>query len=219
MKHEDKPAFAKMMIALSEYYGRELSEGMIGIYWQGLENFEVKSVNEALNRHIRNPDSGQYMPKIADIVKMLSGSTQDSALIAWAKVDRGLRTVGVYESVVFDDALIHRVLTDMGGWITLGNKTEDDWPFVAKEFENRYRGFSVRSERPDYPPVLFGMAESQNNQIGFKTQPPRLIGDPDRARTVYQNGSSVQLGFERLNDSSASVTQQLIEKSKKQRAA
>jgi hypothetical protein len=219
MKHEDKPAFAQMMIGLSEYYGRALSEGMIGMYWQGLENFETKAVNEALNRHIRNPDSGQFMPKIADIVKMLSGSTQDSALIAWSKVDQGLRTVGVYESVVFDDPLIHRVLTDMGGWINLGNKNEDDWPFVAKEFENRYRGFTVRSERPDYPPVLFGMAEAQNNQIGFKTQPPRLIGDPDRARSVYQNGSSVQLGFERLNDSSASVTQQLIEKSKQQRAA
>ncbi len=57
---------------------------------------------------------------------MLGGSTQDAALAAWSKVDRAVREVGPYQSVAFDDALIHRVLFEMGGWIPLGSKTEDE---------------------------------------------------------------------------------------------
>lgn len=210
MKHEDRPDFCDLMTAVGEYYGREISDGLLSMYWQGLERFEIGSLREALNRHIQNPDSGQFMPKISDIVRMLQGSTQDSALIAWAKVDRAVRTVGTYESVVFDDSVIHRVISDMGGWVNIGNKTEDDWPFVAREFENRYRGYVSRSESPEYPPVMVGMAEAQNNTMGFKSQPPRLIGNPEAARRVYLHGSNVVDLVQRLGDSTAQVADKLI---------
>src|SRR5260363_262611 len=96
--------------------------------------------------------------------------------IAWANVDQAVRGVGPYQSVVFEDALIHRVLAEMGGWIPLGSKTEDEWPFVHNEFVNRYRGYRMRSETPDYPPVLIGLFEAQNRQSGYSVQPPVLVG-------------------------------------------
>jgi len=148
MRHEDKPEFAGMMVSIGEYYGREISDGLMGMYWQGLQHYDLAAVRDAMNRHVANPDSGQFMPKIADISKMLAGTTQDAALRAWAKVDQAVRRVGTYRDVAFDDPLIHRVLHDMGGWVAMGSKTEDEWPFVAKEFENRYRGFRARSETP-----------------------------------------------------------------------
>lgn len=206
MKHEDKPAFAAMMASLGEYYGREIGEGVIGMYWQGLQHYDLAAVRDAMNRHVANPDSGQWMPKIADISKMLAGTTQDAALRAWAKVDQAVRRVGSYRDVAFDDPLIHRVLHDMGGWVALGNKTEDDWPFVAKEFENRYRGFRARGEIPEYPGVLIGIAGSQNRMAGFKSEQPTLIGNPTKAQEVMRLGcDKPMIGFTQAGEAGANL--------------
>ena len=58
-----------------------------------------------------------------------------------------------------DDALIHRVLTDMGGWVLISQNDDAQWPFVRNEFVNRYRGFRERHQLPDYPRYLIGAAE------------------------------------------------------------
>jgi len=147
-------------------------------------------VRDALGRHLRNTDTGQFMPKIADIIKMLQGSSLDSALNAWAKIDQALRQVGPYETVVFDDPLIHRVLHDMGGWMMLGQKTDDEWPFVAREFEQRYRGFKSRNERFEYPAKLIGVSEAHNSKEGHKTAQPMLIGDATQAKAVMLAGAN-----------------------------
>ncbi len=148
-------------------------------------------------------DTGQFMPKIADIIRMLQGSSQDSALTAWSKVDKAVRQIGPYRSVVFDDALIHVVLHEMGGWSGLSRKTDDEWPFVAREFENRYRGFKSRGDIPAYPPKLLGISDSHNAQsektMGF-IQPPMLIGDAAKAEQVMRGGTDRPLlGMTKLN--------------------
>ena len=159
-------------------------------------------MRDALGRHLRNTDTGQFMPKIADIIKMLQGSSLDSALNAWAKVDRALRQVGPYETVVFDDPLIHRVLHDMGGWMMLGQKTDDEWPFVAREFEQRYRGFKSRNERFEYPAKLIGVSEAHNSKEGHKTAQPMLIGDATQAKAVMLAGANggKLLGLTRMSE-------------------
>ena len=213
MINDDKPQFASLMGALAEYYNRDISDALIGMYWQGLERYDLSAVRESLNRHMQNTDTGQFFPKIADIGKMLSGTSNDRALMAWAKVDKSLRSVGPYQTVVFDDALIHRVLQDMGGWIALGTKTEDDWPFVAREFENRYRGFSIRNERPEYPKTLIGLAEANNQKEGFRTGPPVLIGNPEQAKRVLLGGTNApMIGFTRISDVATSL--RLVESTK-----
>jgi hypothetical protein len=193
MKQADFDGFTDIIQVVSEQYGKKLSDGAIALYWQGLHDFELSAVREALGRHLRNTDTGQFMPKIADIIRMLHGSTQDSALSAWAKVDKALRSVGLYETVVFDDPLIHVVLHEMGGWVGLGTKTEDEWPFVAKEFENRYRGFKARGEVPQYQPKLIGIVESHNAQQGHAIAQPILIGDAEKAKRVMLGGTDKQL--------------------------
>lgn len=131
---------------------------------------------------------------------MLGGTTQDAALVAWSKVERAVREVGPYPSVGFNNALIHRVLHEMGGWIALSTKTEEHWPFVRNEFVNRYRGYRMRSEMPDYPAVLMGRVEAHNTREGFCPQAPVLIGDPEQATQVMRGGTDKPLlGFTRLD--------------------
>lgn len=193
MTQDDYEDFAGMVGAITELYGKPASEYTIAIWWGALRQYDLSAVRQAFDRHVRNPDSGQFPPKPADLIRMMGGTTQDSALVAWSKVDRALRVVGPYRSVAFDDGLIHRVLTEMGGWTALGNKTEQEWPFIGKEFENRYRGYRMRNERPDYPPVLIGMAEAQNQRAGFGADAPMLIGDQRLAMQVMACGTTQPL--------------------------
>lgn len=193
MNQSDFDNFCMVLTSVGELYGKPVGEFAISLWWGALKGYDLKAVQEALSRHVRNPDNGQFMPKPADVVKMMQGSTQDSALSAWAKVDRALRQIGPYQTVAFDDPLIHLVLHEMGGWIGLGNKNDDEWPFVAKEFENRYRGFKARGEVPAYPPKLIGISEAHNAKQGFETTPPMLIGDAVKAQQVMLGGTDKPL--------------------------
>lgn len=193
MKQQDFQQFHEGIEGVYSFYNRELSRFALDVWWNAMKPFDLAVVIDAFNRHLMNPDNGQFLPKPADLVKLLGGSTQDRALVAWAKVDKALRRIGTYESVVFDDPIIHRVLHDMGGWVPLGQKTEDEWPFIAKEFENRYRGFSSRGETPSYPKVLAGIAQSYNDAKGHKTNPPQLIGNSAAAMSVMAGGTDVPL--------------------------
>lgn len=189
MKQQHFDEFCELLDTIAEQYSKTMTPSLKMLYWQGLYDFEFEAVKQALFRHIRNTDKdGDFMPKISNIKKMIEGSTQDSAIVAWAKVDRALRQIGTYESVVFDDSLIHRVLYDMGGWIPLGSKSNDEWPFVAKEFENRYRGYKSRSEKPEYPSRLIGISESHNSKEGFEIDKPILIGEKNKCLYIMNHG-------------------------------
>lgn len=189
MKERDFDNFTSMLSAIGDMYGKTQSEWSIGIWWGAMQGYDLDAVREALNRHVKNPDNGQFMPKPADVVRMIQGSTADSALHAWAKVDKAIRHVGTYRDVVFDDALIHRVIHDMGGWVGLGTKNENEWPFVAKEFENRYRGYKARADVPEYPPRLTGISNMHNSKGGFGNEHPMLIGNVNMANKVMDGGT------------------------------
>lgn len=194
MKQEHFDEFCELLDTVAEQYSKAMTPSLKMLYWQGLHDIDFEAVREALFRHIRNSDpAGKFMPKISDIIQMSQGSASDSAMSAWAKVDKAVRHKGTYVNVVFDDPVIHRVIHDMGGWISFGQKNEDEWPFVAREFENRYRGFKQRSEVPDYPAQLIGLTNAYNLSRGFKLDPCVLVGEVDKCRKVLACGTDKPL--------------------------
>jgi hypothetical protein len=200
METSDFQKFHDGIAGVMSFYGKSVSRFALDVWWTALRRFDLAAIVDAFNRHLANPDTGQFAPKPADIIRMLQGSTQDSAMRAWAKVDQAVHRVGTYCDVVFDDALIHRVIQDMGGWIALGTRSEDEWPFVAKEFENRYRGFSARGEHPPYPATLIGLATAHNSRNGYPAETLILIGNEQSAREVLRGGSDhPPLGLHRLS--------------------
>jgi len=204
---DDFQKFHDGIAGVMSFYGKSVSSFALDVWWTALKSYDLAAIVDAFNRHLANPDAGQFAPKPADIIRILQGSSQDSALRAWAKVDLAVRRVGTYCDVVFDDPLIHRVIQDMGGWIALGTKAENEWPFVAKEFENRYRGFRSRGEYPEYPATLIGLATAHNNRQGFKSGAPVLIGNEKMARQVLQGGSDQPvLGLKRLSEGLLTMT-------------
>lgn len=193
MVDTDKKRFLTVLTGIADYYGRELSEGVISLYWQGLKQYDIGAIEKALWLHTQNPDSGQFMPKIADVTKHLQGRTEDQAAMAWAKVDYAVRCIGPYQDVVFDDPIIHRVVAELGGWVWLGNQESDEWPFIAKRFETLYRGYRTRGDVPEYPPQLTGIANAHNSKEGQKRMAPVLIGDKSKAQQVLAGGSNQPL--------------------------
>lgn len=192
---EEKRRFMKLIVALSDYYGKEMSKGVIGLYWEGLRQYDYEAIEKAAWAHTQNPDeAGRWMPRVSDLNKVLQGSNSDQSQIAWAKVDAAVRRIGTYQDVVFDDPIIHRVIADMGGWVQLGSKDDAAWPFVAKEFETRYRGLRMRTEPLQYPPRLIGIAGTHNSEKGMQNAaPPVLIGDQRAAKAVLAGGSEAPL--------------------------
>jgi hypothetical protein len=190
MNQTDREKLLVLLPQVCAFYKQDFSKFLGGVWVAAMAPYSFAEVSDAITRHTMNPDSGQFMPRPADVVKMLGGTSTDVALAAWSKVERAVRSVGQYESVIFDDPLIHRVVEDMGGWVKLCSfPSEDDFVFVAKEFQNRYRGFAMRSERPPYPSGLVGLAHATNREQGQVDQVRyRMLGDSAKCQAVYQHG-------------------------------
>lgn len=187
----DRKNFIVAMIGLGDYYAREMSEGMIEIYWQGLKAYDLKSVQDAIAAHIANPDAGQYMPKVADLIRMLGGTTTDASAIAWAKVCNAIKRVGPYQSVVFDDPCIHAAIEGLGGWEKVCSAPDDkELSFTGKAFENLYKAHKRSGSTPDYQRVLIGITERVNADLyPHAVSAPVMIGDKQMCQLVFEGGS------------------------------
>lgn len=188
LRPNDRADFLRVLNTVGAMYRVELSPDIVELWWNVLADYDFEAVKQALTKHLRNPDSGQFMPKPADVIRNLSGTTQDAALLAWAKVHRAVRLSGSWSDVVFDDPIIHAVVQDMGGWIRICEIREDEVGFRGKEFENRYRGYARHQERPSCPRVLIGRATLHNQAHGFETQSPILIGNEAKCRELLTDG-------------------------------
>ena len=197
MQKNETAKFGAVLADVYALYGKECPEGVRRIWWEALKHYELADVTSALSRHVRNGDGGQFIPKPADVVRAIEGSGDSRALQAWTKVERAVRDIGPWESAVFDDARIHAVLTDMGGWMGFGQITDDEWPFKRNEFMKRYQGYLINPPKT-VEKRLIGFMEAHNAKGNFPVPLPRLVGDPERARLVYESGQAVKRSYPRL---------------------
>lgn len=191
MREHEKADFAIMMTAVAELYSKKMSSASLSIYWAALERFSLVDIRRAITQHVNNADVGQFMPKPADIVRYLEGDSQTHALQAWSKVESAIRHIGSYDSIAFDDPIIHRVIADMGGWIKVCSISIKEMPFCSQEFIKRYQGYLHRKPAK-YPKYLVGGLEhgnQTNSYDGIVNTVPVLIGDERLAMAVLKEGS------------------------------
>jgi hypothetical protein len=208
MLANDIPKFSAMMAGIGELYGKSISAQLTDIYWRTLKSYEFQDVHQALQAHINNPDCGQYFPKPADVVRFIDGSGETKALQAWAKVEKAISRIGIYQSVAFDDPLIHAVLEDMGGWVKLCSMKNDQMPFCANEFQKRYMGFVIKKPHR-YPRYLCGITECENAKNGYEVKAPILLGDAVKAEEVIKTGGGTPLLSQQSNKSLSELILQI----------
>lgn len=193
MTNNDRAKFAELIVAIYTFYNKELSDVSLAIWWESCKMFDLPAVQLALSRHVQSADTGQFLPKPADVAKMMGGTSLDSALLALAKLEQAQSQVGQWNSAIFDDPLIHAVVTEMGGWVEVCSCTAKTWEFRRNEFLNRYRGYAMRGEVPAFPGKLVGLADAENQQRGFGALPQHtmMIGDQKRCLEVARGGSAL----------------------------
>ena len=165
MKNEDKRAFFDLMMAAGEVYGREVTQPMAAIYFSALANVSIEQVQEAMMAHMQNPDSGQFFPKPADLIKQMTGTTkqqdaaiEDRAAIAWACIERDIRRIGSYGTLKLDDKQALATVKAMGGWQSICQTETSKMEWKRKEFIRMYETFE-RTPLEALPSSLPGRIE------------------------------------------------------------
>lgn len=179
-----------MLMAVCELYGKKMSTPLLSLYWSALERFNFDDIRRAITYHVNNPDVGQFMPKPADIIRYLEGDSHTLALQAWSKVESAIQKIGSYASIVFDDAIIHVVIIEMGGWSKLCGTSSSEMPFRANEFMKRYQSYHHK-KLEFYPRYLPGAFEHVNRVNGYidEIKCPVLVGDEKLALNIFSTGS------------------------------
>lgn len=190
MKQSDKPALVSLITDALAYYGKPVSSFTLQVWVQACQSFDFEQVAKAMTAHATDAERGQFAPKVADIVRILSGTSTDRAALAWGKCLDAMQRVGAYSDVVFDDPAVHAVIEDLGGWPKLCRTDMKDLGYVQHRFQESHRAYTGRGGF-DYPRRLGGdrSPDSEYERRGIPLPRPALIGDAERAKAVYRAGN------------------------------
>lgn len=202
MEQTDKKRFAELLNDVMSFYKQDISHFALNIWWEACNGFSYEQVSKALTRHAMDPEKGQFVPKVADIVRVLDGTPTDKAHLAWGKAFNAISRVGPWQDVVFDDAAIHATIEDMGGWVKFCNMKEDEVSFSQSRFVKSYAAYA-KQEKFEYTKRLHGAGSPESFYLekGLEPPKPRIVGDIDKARLVYKEGGrdeTKQISFENL---------------------
>lgn len=191
MQQHERGAFADLMTNVMAYYGKDVSDFLLSVWWDAFERFEMQQVSKALQKHACDPERGQFAPKVADIVRVLQGTATDRALIAWGKVHEAMSAVGAYTDVVFDDPAIHAVIEDLGGWPKVCRMDLKELSYLQHRFTESHRAYTERGQF-EYQRRLAGdrSPDYEYARNGIPLPRPALIGDRERAVAVLKNGNA-----------------------------
>lgn len=182
MNAEDRVEFAKLMATIAAAYSRELTDQLVGIYFKVLIDFGIEDIKFALTSILR---SSRFFPKPCEIIELIQPQETDESRAdkAWTLLLKGIKEHGYYDSVQFDDEVIHSCIRAMGGWQTVSDRSPDTW--MHKDFVNFYKSFQ---NAPSYPTHIAGFLEVKGGRYsiakiesGTSTQyhPKQLKGNRD----------------------------------------
>jgi hypothetical protein len=194
-----------------KFYKQEASPFALQVWVNAMQAFDFEQVNKAFSVHLVNTESGQFMPKPADIIKALQGTQTDRASLAWAKAYEAAGSVGAYTDVVFDDPAIHCAIEDMGGWPKFCRTETKDLSYSMHRFCEQYKAYVGRGTF-EFTARLRGdrSSDAEYEKKGLPLPKPKLIGSAENAIAVMNGGSNN--GRLMITDAGA-ILQKRLEKS------
>lgn len=191
MTPNERPKFAQLLTDVMAYYGKDTSTFMLDLWWQACLNFDITQVQKALNTHAMDAERGVYAPKVADVVRVLQGTTTDRAALAWGKVLGAMGSVGAYTDVIFDDAAIHAAIMDCGGWTKMCRGDISELSYLQHRFCQSHKAYVSRGVF-EYPRQLMGdrSPDSEYMKFGRPLPRPAIVGNSAMAQQVHHNGGA-----------------------------
>ena len=191
MTQADFKPFSALIQGVAECYGQSLSAQGIALRFKLLEQFGFAEVEKAA-LSVMATRKYTSMPTPADFLEHISGgSAEDKAEVEAGKVLDAIGRHGAYSSVVFDDAVTQAVIVQAyGGWPKLcadcGVEESENW--FRKNFAKTWAAYSRQGvKQSGHLPGLFEITNCSNGYHDH-IEPPKLIGDPDKARVVLEAG-------------------------------
>jgi len=150
MTDHDRARLVQTLLGVYAYYGdRELSEVVIDIWLADLSGHDIAAIEHAFVRHRRDPQRGQWLPKTADILRLLQPDERELALVAWAAVLDQVRAVGSYGRPQLD-AASRPALDAVGGWGSLCRAQDQELPHLQRRFCEAFGTFDARAKRDEW---------------------------------------------------------------------
>ena len=190
MQQSEKSTFGQLIKDVMAYYRQDTSKFLLDMWWGASQNFELEQIQAAMQRHATDAEHGQFAPKVADVVRILSGTATDRAALAWGKALDAMSSVGAYTDVVFDDPAIHAAIEDLGGWPKVCRTELKELGYLQHRFCESHRAYTGRGTF-DYPRRLTGdrSPDSEYTKAGLPPPRPALVGNAERAKQVYRAGN------------------------------
>ena len=157
MTENDRKELAKILSFIAEGLGAEMTKGKHQFYFAALSDLDLEDIKKAANHIAR---TATFFPKPAEFRKFINGDIETAVIGAWEKVLKAKSRAGQYQSVRFDDPIIHGTIKLMGGWASvcqLENYTDEKWQ--RQDFDKIYK--AIQDQKGGHPEYLLGLAELQ----------------------------------------------------------
>ena len=126
-----KEEFAKVFIPVSIYYGKNLEDTSITLYYNAFQDIDIELFKKAMTRVIKTM---KFFPKISEITEELEGNAFDKKAEAWGYV---MANIGNASKMTYDKPApqgVHETIKRMGGWFNVGLWHVDSLSFKKNEF-------------------------------------------------------------------------------------
>jgi hypothetical protein len=178
--------FVAAMSSLQKYFGKNIEESVLMLYWNILEKYSEEIFGKALINifHSFHPTATVPFPLIADFMEAMgaTGDTRCHAMIATVK--RAAEEIGAYRTVDFGDGALHATINRFGGWPTIARwGCTGQWNFQENNF---MRAYTAAVENQEMAGPVMGEHEAENiykNQINFTPEQDKFLLD---AKTPVQ---------------------------------
>jgi len=167
-----KNEFLNIFTGLCELYKQSPSEFVLNTYYDLLKNYDLAQVQGAVDICLRTYKYNT-LPKPAELLQYIEDSPNDKAISAWIQVIDAIRDYGYYDTIEFEDKIIHHCIDNFGGWMWLCSQKKTEMPFIEKRFLDLYRIFSKREFKS--PPKLIGFVDAKNREKGYMKAIPETI--------------------------------------------
>ncbi len=197
----DRKLFNNFMAGLGEIFDKEMSEILLDIYWNALENFSDKQCKEAFNKAMIQC---KFFPKPVEIIELIGdgpGKLEDRAEYQASEVVWAVKHIGHYRSVQFSDLVTAAVIQQCyGGWIQLCSElNQDEEKWFRKDFVKYYRAYS--NQGIAYNGHLVGYIEAANITGGYDEHIPEpLLVDGFRRQKQIELSNTGRILFTNLDN-------------------
>lgn len=178
MEKNDDVRFVELMTILAASFRQEVGQATLEGYSIGLGDTPIDAIELAVKRAIREC---KFFPSVSEL-RELAGEMRPEvrAVKAWDAFCLGTIHHGYYASVDFDDRVINATVRNLGGWMPLLDRIEQEGDvWVRKEFERVYTAMMSAGVSGSEACPLLGFHEQGNRANGYLD----AIGEPQKVLT------------------------------------